>query len=212
MKTIKKYLPELTPRQLEQLAALEGLYAEWNARINVISRKEMAGEEFFVRHVLHSLALARIGEWPPGSSVLDVGTGGGFPAIPLAVIFPEVRFTAVDSIGKKIRVVEQVARAVGLENLTAVCARAENLPGRWDRVVSRAVAPAATVLGWVWDRVGCDVLLLKGGDLTAELAATGRDYETYNIADWFEDPWFETKKAIRFKKKSQNSQFVIRNS
>ncbi len=203
MENLLRYFPGLTPRQLEQLAALEGLYAEWNARINVISRKEMAGGEFFVRHVLHSLALARIEGWEPGSSVLDVGTGGGFPAVPLAILFPEVRFTAVDSIGKKIRVVEEVTRAVGLDNLAALCGRVESLPGRWDRVVSRAVAPAATILGWVWPRVEGDMLLLKGGDLTAELAATGLNYESYNIADWFEDPFFETKKAIRFEKNTR---------
>ncbi len=200
MGNLLRYFPEVTARQQEQFVALEGVYAEWNARINVISRREMVSGEFFVRHVLHSLALARIGGWEPGSSVLDVGTGGGFPAVPLAVMFPQVRFTAVDSIGKKIRVVEEVARTVGLENLTAVCGRVESLPGRWDRVVSRAVAPAATVLGWVWGRVGRDVLLLKGGDLDAELDATGRKWEAWEIAEWFDDPWFETKKAIRFKK------------
>jgi 16S rRNA (guanine527-N7)-methyltransferase len=198
MDEILKYFPGLTARQREQFAALEGLYSEWNARINVISRRETAGGEFYVRHVLHSLALARACDFAPGERVLDVGTGGGFPAVPLAILFPAVSFTAADSIGKKIRVVEEVARAVGLDNLAAVNARVEAIPGRWEWAVSRAVAPAATLLGWVWPRIERGVALLKGGDLAAELAATRRPYTEYNIADWFDDPFFETKKLIVF--------------
>jgi 16S rRNA (guanine527-N7)-methyltransferase len=200
MNTIAKYFPETTARQLEQFAALEGIYGAWNACVNVVSRREIASGELFTRHILHSLALARVDGWGAVNSVVDVGTGGGFPAVPLAILFPGVSFTAVDSIGKKIRVVEEVARAAGLDNLTAVCSRVESLPGRWDRAVSRAVAPAATVLGWVWPRVASDVLLLKGGDLTVELAATGRPYSEFDVAQWFEDPFFETKKVIHFKK------------
>jgi 16S rRNA (guanine527-N7)-methyltransferase len=217
----ESYFPGLTARQMEQFAALEPLYAEWNARINVVSRKEMASGEFFTRHVLHSLAIARACEFSAGNRVVDVGTGGGFPAIPLAIMFPEVDFVAVDSIAKKIRVVDEIARAVGLTNLTTVCGRAENLPARrsdgtsssslsspssstpastptpaFDWAVSRAVAPAATVLDWVWSRVSRGVLLLKGGDLADELAATGRNYVSHNIADWFAEPFFETKKVI----------------
>ncbi len=201
MNAVSKYFPDVTTLQLEQFAALEGVYAEWNARINVVSRREIASGEFFTRHVLHSLAPARVGDWQPGMSVLDIGTGGGFPAIPLAILFPQVRFTAVDSIGKKIHVVQEVARAVGLDNLTAVQERVESLSVRWDRAVSRAVAPAATLLGWVWPRIGRDIVLLKGGDLTDELAATGRPYTEFNVSQWFDDPFFATKKVILFAKR-----------
>ncbi len=186
---------------MEQFTALEGVYTEWNARINVISRREMTGGEFFTRHVLHSLALALVGDWQPGMSVLDIGTGGGFPAIPLAIMFPNAHFTAVDSIGKKILVVQEVARTVGLDNITAVHGRVESLPERWDRAVSRAVAPASTLLNWVWPKITGDILLLKGGNLASELAETGRKYREYNVSDWFDDPFFETKKVIRFEKR-----------
>ena len=196
MDTILRYFPDLTERQKEQFAALEGLYAEWNARINVISRREMASGEFMVRHVLHSLAIARVHGFEAGVRVLDVGTGGGFPAVPLAIMFPEAHFTAVDSIGKKIRVVEEVVRGIGLENLTPVCGRVESLSGRWEWVVSRAVAPAATLLKWVWPATNRGALLLKGGDLAQELAETGRKYEVWNISDWFAEPFFETKKVV----------------
>jgi 16S rRNA (guanine527-N7)-methyltransferase len=198
MEEILKYFPGLTDSQRERFAALEGLYAEWNARINVISRKEMAGGEFYIRHVLHSLALARACDFAEGARVLDIGTGGGFPAVPLAILLPKVSFTAVDSIGKKIRVVDEVAGALGLENLTPVNARAEAIPGRFDWAVSRAVAPAATILGWVGPRIDKGVALLKGGDLAAELADTRRKYRELMIAGWFDDPFFETKKLIVF--------------
>jgi 16S rRNA (guanine527-N7)-methyltransferase len=198
MEQLIKYFPELTSRQIEQFAALEPLYAEWNARINVISRREMASGEFYTRHVLHSLAIAKVRGFDDGESVIDIGTGGGFPAVPLAILFPSVRFTAVDSIGKKIRVVEEIARAVGLDNLAAVNARAESVSGRWDWAVSRAVAPAATILDWVWPAIDRGVVLLKGGDLESELASTRRPYTEYNIFDWFDDPFFATKKVIVF--------------
>jgi 16S rRNA (guanine527-N7)-methyltransferase len=204
MDSILKYFPALTERQKEQFAALEALYAEWNARINVISRREMASGEFYTRHVLHSLAIARVCEFEAGARVLDIGTGGGFPAVPLAILFPSAHFTAVDSIAKKIRVVEEVARGIGLTNLTAVCGRVENVSGRFDYAVSRAVAPATTLLDWVWQKIergqkgslpnGC--MFLKGGDLAAELAETRRLYVESNIAEWFDDPFFETKKVI----------------
>lgn len=184
-----------------QFAALGELYGEWNARINVISRKEMASGEFYLRHVLHSLSIARVCSFVAGARVLDIGTGGGFPAIPLAIMFPEAHFTAVDSIGKKIRVVEEVAHAAGIENVTAVNARAENIPGTFDYAVSRAVAPAATLLGWVWNKVKSGgVVLLKGGDLAVELAETGRPYSEYAISEIFDEPFFETKKVIHISK------------
>jgi 16S rRNA (guanine527-N7)-methyltransferase len=198
--SIVKYFPTLTKRQKEQFAALEALYAEWNARINVISRREMVLGEFLVRHVLHSLAIARVCNFEAGESILDVGTGGGFPAVPLAIMFPEAHFMAVDSIAKKIHVVEEVSRGVALENLTAVCARAENLPEQYDYSVSRAVAPAATLLNWVWPKTKRGILLLKGGDLAAELAETKKPYTEYNISEWFDEPFFETKKIIRITK------------
>jgi 16S rRNA (guanine527-N7)-methyltransferase len=196
MDVLLKYFPELTLQQRAQLEALGPLYSEWNARINVISRREMASGEFCTRHVLHSLAIARACRFSDGVRVLDIGTGGGFPAIPLAIMFPEVHFTAVDSIAKKIRVVGEIARGVELGNLTAVCGRVETLGGRFDYAVSRAVAPTATLLGWVWNRVDRGVLLLKGGDLADELAAAGRTYVSHNIAEWFDEPFFETKKVI----------------
>ncbi len=225
---ILKYFPELTERQKTQFAALGELYREWNARINVISRKEIGDAEagttadgqFYLRHVLHSLAIARVCSFVAGARVLDIGTGGGFPAIPLAIMFPEAHFTAVDSIGKKIRVVEEVARGAGICNVTALNARAENVPGRFDYAVSRAVAPAATLLRWVWDKIGADarqvvagqtsgktgslpggILLLKGGDLAAELAETGRTYREWNISEWFDEGFFETKKVVYIEKK-----------
>ncbi len=209
MESIQKYFPELTERQATQFAALGGLYAEWNARINVVSRRETASDEFYVRHVLHSLAIARVCRFDAGARVLDIGTGGGFPAVPLAILFPEVRFTAVDSIGKKIRVVDEVARAAGIANLTAMNARVEDVPGRFDYAVSRAVAPAATLLGWVWSKFECGqagslpngMLFLKGGDLAAELALTGRPFVEYPISEWFDEPFFETKKVIYIEKR-----------
>jgi 16S rRNA (guanine527-N7)-methyltransferase len=203
---ILKYFPGLTGRQREQFAALGALYAEWNARINVISRRDM--EEFYLRHVLHSLAIARVCIFADGARVLDIGTGGGFPAIPLAILFPSARFTAVDSIAKKIRVVEEVARGAGIENIEAVNGRVEDVTGRFDYAVSRAVAPAATLTGWVWDKIERGqagslpggALFLKGGDLAAELKVMGRPFVEYNIADSFSEEFFETKKVVYIKK------------
>jgi 16S rRNA (guanine527-N7)-methyltransferase len=193
---VETYFSGLTDQQRERFAALEPLYAEWNARINVISRREMASGEFLTRHVLHSLSVARAISFADGQRVLDIGTGGGFPAVPLAILFPEVHFTAVDSIAKKIRVVEEIVRGVGLTNLVPVCGRVESLPGRFDYAVSRAVAPASTLLDWVWPRIDRGVVLLKGGDLTEELAAARRPYTPHDISEWFSDPFFSTKKVI----------------
>ena len=158
----------------------------------------MASGEFYVRHVLHSLAIAKVYPFPAGARVLDIGTGGGFPAVPLAIMFPEAHFTAVDSIGKKIRVVEEIVRGAGLANVTPVCGRVESVPGRYDYAVSRAVAPAATLLDWVWPKITKGMLLLKGGDLGEELAATGRKYREWNISNWFTEEFFATKKVILF--------------
>lgn len=208
MDIILKYFPHLTERQREQFAALGALYEEWNARINVVSRRETAAGELYLRHILHSLAIARVCGFEPGARVLDVGTGGGFPAIPLAIMFQEAHFVAVDSIAKKIRVVEEVVRGVDIDNVTAVCGRAESIAGRFDYAVSRAVAPAATLLDWVWGKIEVGqkgtlpggVLLLKGGDLADELALAGRPYVSYDIGKMFDEEFFETKKVIYFAK------------
>ena len=148
---IDKYFPDLTRPQREQFEALYALYADWNAKINVISRKDF--DQLYLRHVLHSLAIAKVCPFAPGARVLDVGCGGGFPSVPLAILFPEAHFTAVDSIGKKIKVVQGVAEGLGLANLTPLCARAETLPERYDYVVSRAVTEMPTFVGWVWDKI-----------------------------------------------------------
>lgn len=220
---VLKYFPELAKRQKEQFAALGALYGEWNAKINVISRREAgpaagsgagaegegAFDEFYLRHVLHSLAIARACNFGGGARVLDIGTGGGFPTIPLAIMFPRAHFTAVDSIGKKIRVVGEVVRELGLENVTPLNARVESVPGRFDYAVSRAVAPASTLLNWVWPKIERGqkgslpggALLLKGGDLEAELAETRRQYLSYDISDWFDEEFFETKKVIYIEKR-----------
>lgn len=207
MEIIEKYFPDLTPPQKKALAALHGLYADWNARINVISRRDV--EHLYERHVLHSLALARV--WTPteGARVLDVGTGGGFPGIPLAIIFPDAHFTLVDSIGKKTAVASAVAQELGLANVTVLNARAETVHGPFDYVVSRAVAPVAKLIGWVWPKIARGqagnltngMLLLKGGDLTEELAEAGRRCDIFNISDLFDEEFFETKKIIHLQKK-----------
>ena len=201
METLSKWFPELTERQLEQFAAMESLYREWNARINVISRKDM--DNLLTHHVLHSLSIARVTRFPAGSTVLDVGTGGGFPGIPLAVLFPEAKFTLCDSIGKKIKVAQAVADGIGLENVTCVNARAEALPGRFDFVVSRAVTDLTTFWPWVKDKVGGAVFYLKGGDLDDEIAQCARRWHldpgkfyVAEISRWFDDPWFAEKKIV----------------
>lgn len=200
---------DLTPEQQERFAALDPLYREWNARINVVSRKDI--DSLYVNHVLHSLAIAKACEFEAGARVLDIGCGGGFPTIPLAIMFPQVQFTAVDSIGKKIKVVEAVAEGVGLTNVKAVNARVETIPGTFDYVVSRAVAQTDVLKGWCWNKIASSckgtlpsgMLLLKGGDLTEELATASLKGTVYDIAKWFEEPFFETKKVV-FLPKNQN--------
>lgn len=196
---IEKYFPNLTVRQREQYDALPGLYAEWNAKINVISRKDIDSLE--QRHVLHSLAIARTELIVSGQSVLDVGCGGGFPGIPLAIYYPDVNFTLVDSIGKKIHVVEQVAAALGLTNLSAVKARAEELPDSYDWVVSRAVTDLRTFVGWTWNSTRNGIIYLKGGDLEQEIRSANRHTIEHSVNDWFADEFFETKKVLVLPKK-----------
>lgn len=203
MELILKYFPNLSAHQREQFAALYQAYAEWNAKINVISRKDF--ESLYLKHILHSLAIARVCSFNSGARVMDVGCGGGFPSVPLAILFPDVHFTAVDSIRKKITVVEGVCRAVGIENLTPINGRVEGVKGRFDYVVSRAVTDMSTFVGWVWSKIerGNDkgtlpngILYLKGGDLTDELAATAMEWERYNISEFFEEEFFETKQVV----------------
>jgi len=201
MQDIVKYFPNLTDTQLEQFRKLEVLYKDWNAKINVISRKDI--DELYTKHVLHSLGIAKVMTFEPGAKVLDVGTGGGFPGIPLAILFPETDFYLIDVIAKKIRVVNEVAQGLGLQNVKAEQMRAENVKAEFDFIVSRAVTNMPDFYKWVKDKIRKKsnhelkngILYLKGGDLTEEL----QDFPKatlYNLSDFFEDEFFETKKVV----------------
>ena len=201
MDEILKYFPDLTEVQKEQFERLDFLYHDWNEKINVISRKDI--DSLYTKHVLHSLGIAKIMKFEPGTYVLDVGTGGGFPGIPLAILFPETRFYLIDVIAKKIKVVQGVAEALGLKNVKAEQIRAENVKGDFDFIVSRAVTNMPDFVSWVKTKIKKQhkhelkngILYLKGGDLTEELAAFPRATE-YNLAAIFEDEFFETKKVV----------------
>jgi 16S rRNA (guanine527-N7)-methyltransferase len=201
MEFIQKYFPELTEVQISQFQQLEALYYDWNSKINVISRKDI--DQLYVKHVLHSLAIAKIQKFEPGTYVLDVGTGGGFPGIPLAILFPETRFYLIDVILKKINVVKAVAESLDLKNVKAEQIRAENVKGDFDFIVSRAVTNMPDFVSWIKDKIKKQqkhelkngVLYLKGGDLTEELA-TFPNAKEYNISNFFEDEFFETKKVV----------------
>jgi 16S rRNA (guanine527-N7)-methyltransferase len=203
---ILKYFPDITEEQRRQYEALEALYNDWNSRINVISRKDM--EHLYTRHILHSLAIAKVCRFDSGARVVDIGCGGGFPSVPLAIMFPEVEFIAVDSIAKKIRVVEGVKEGANINNLRAVNCRAEELGLKADYVVSRAVTEMARFMPWAWSilrrgeagTLPNGILYLKGGELAEELAATRRKWDIYDISDMFDDPFFETKRVVYTKR------------
>lgn len=198
---IYKYFPDLTDLQKQQIEKLQHLYQDWNVKINVVSRKDI--DELYLRHVLHSLAIAKFQKFNPGAEVLDVGTGGGFPGIPLAILYPETHFTLVDAIGKKIKVVQEVIAGLEIENVTAVNSRVEEIKGQFDFIVSRAVAAMPTFTHWVKGKIKKKseherkngILYLKGGDLEEELKEY-RTVEVYDLSAIFEEEFFETKKLV----------------
>ena len=200
MQIIHKYFPDLTEKQIRQFTDLQELYEHWNAQINVISRKNM--DTLYTNHILHSLAIAKVIQFEKGTKVLDIGTGGGFPGIPLAILFPEVEFLLVDSIGKKIKVVNEVSAAIGLTNVRTLHERAENINETFDFIVSRAVTNMTDFKKWVKGKFNKKhnnslkngILYLKGGDLSEELRSIS--HSKYEIADLFEEEFFETKKVI----------------
>lgn len=202
MDLILKYFPNLTERQKEQFAALPDLYNDWNSKINVISRKDM--DNFVEHHVLHSLAIAKVVQFKTMCDIMDLGTGGGFPGIPLAIMFPDANFYLVDSIGKKIKVVKDVAEQLQLKNVTAEQIRAEQVQRDFDFIVSRAVTDLSQFAGWVkgkisdihYHKLRNGIIYLKGGDLTDEIAPFRKKVRTWDISDFFEEPYFETKKVI----------------
>ncbi len=199
---ILKYFPDLSEQQKEQFAALGDSYREWNGKINVISRKDM--DHFYSHHVLHSLGIAKVMAFKPNTWVLDLGTGGGFPGIPLAILFPEARFHLVDSIGKKITVVKDIAKTLKINNVEAQQERAENINRKYDFIVSRAVTRMANFYPWVknkfkkedFNEMQNGILYLKGGDIDEEMEELDLSYVPYHLEDYFEEDFFETKKVI----------------
>jgi 16S rRNA (guanine527-N7)-methyltransferase len=199
---IFSYFPNLTPVQQEQFKKLFALYSEWNDKINVVSRKDI--ENLYINHVLHSLGIAKVISFTPGTRILDVGTGGGFPGIPLAILFPETSFHLVDSIGKKITVVKNVAAGIGLKNVKAEQIRAEQIKGEYDFIVSRAVTRLKEFYGWINRKVkeksinelDNGILYLKGGDLEEELNELKTPYQITDLSDFFKEEFFETKRVV----------------
>jgi 16S rRNA (guanine527-N7)-methyltransferase len=208
MKTIQKYFKNLTEEQINQLNKLQSLYQDWNLKINVVSRKDI--NELYLRHVLHSLGIAKVIAFKPGSSIIDIGTGGGFPGIPMAILFPESQFHLVDSIGKKIKVVDEVVQGLGLRNVISTNARAETIQGQYDFIISRAVAKMDTFVEWVRHLVAKKniheiqngILYLKGGDLTEELSSFPKA-NTYPLSSYFDEPYFETKSVVHLPLKNR---------
>tara|TARA_R110002124_G_scaffold87407_1_gene225182 strand:+ start:224596 stop:225225 length:630 start_codon:yes stop_codon:yes gene_type:complete len=201
MDLILKYFPQLSEQQVHQFEKLSELYKDWNLKINVVSRKDI--DELYLRHVLHSLGIAKVQEFKPDSKILDVGTGGGFPGIPLAILFPETQFHLVDSIGKKIKVVTEVSEGLELKNVRVTNARVETINDQYDFIVSRAVAQMDTFVHWVKGRIAKNnvhelkngILYLKGGDLSEELAHY-RTAKIISLTDYFEEDFFDTKKVV----------------
>ena len=201
MEIIKKYFSNLTDTQLAQFNKLQELYEDWNLKINVVSRKDI--DELYLRHVLHSLGIAKVMQFKSGSKVMDVGTGGGFPGVPLAILFPEVQFHLVDSIGKKIKVVNEVVEGLGLQNVKTTHGRVEEVKDTYDFIVSRAVAQMETFVGWTKGKISKKqnhdlkngILYLKGGDLTEELEKY-TSAKIYDLPDFFDEDFFETKKVV----------------
>ena len=200
MQIIHKYFPDLTEKKIQQFCDLQNLYEYWNAQINIISRKDI--DELYTNHILHSLAIAKVIQFEKGTSILDIGTGGGFPGIPLAILFPETDFLLADSVGKKIKVVNEVSAAIGLTNVHTINERAENINETFDFIVSRAVTNMTDFKKWVKGKfnkrhnnsLNNGILYLKGGDLSEELR--GIPHQQYEIADSFNEAFFETKKVI----------------
>lgn len=201
MELILKYFPNLTEDQIAKFKKLDELYQDWNLKINVVSRKDI--DELYLRHVLHSLGIAKVIDFKDGSKILDVGTGGGFPGIPLAILYPECSFHLVDSIAKKLKVVDEVVAGLGLTNVKTTHSRVEEINGTFDFIVSRAVAIMPTFTHWVKGKISKDqnnelkngILYLKGGDLTEEL----KDYKTatiYNLSDYYSEDFYDTKKVV----------------
>jgi 16S rRNA (guanine527-N7)-methyltransferase len=201
MNLILKHFPNLNEDQIEKFNKLETLYKDWNLKINVVSRKDI--EELYLRHVLHSLGIAKVIQFADGCKILDVGTGGGFPGVPLAILFPKCHFHLVDSIAKKMKVVDEVVEGLGLTNVKTTHSRVEDINGNYDFIVSRAVAAMPTFVHWVKGKIAKQqnhgikngILYLKGGDLTEEL----KDYKTttvYNLSDYFSEDFYETKKVV----------------
>jgi 16S rRNA (guanine527-N7)-methyltransferase len=199
---IYEYFPGLTDVQRAQFAQLYSLYKDWNEKINVISRKDI--DNLYINHVLHSLGIAKVVSFQPGAAILDVGTGGGFPGIPLAIMFPHAQFHLVDSIGKKITVVKSVAQSLRLTNVTAEQARAEQLKGEYDFIVSRAVTRLKEFYSWIHRKAKKKsthelyngILYLKGGDLDEELSELKKPYQLFSLSDYFKEEYFETKKVV----------------
>ena len=200
--TIKSHFPQLSNEQLDQFAQAAEVYRDWNQKINVISRNDM--ENLETRHLLHSLAIAKFISFKPGAEIMDLGTGGGFPGVPLAILFPEVDFLLIDSIGKKIKVVNEVVQAIGLKNVVGRQGRAEEVKYQFDFVVTRAVAPMPELHKWTQGKlkkqgmhsIPNGIIALKGGNLTEELQVFGKRVLVEPLTQWFSDPFFEEKKLV----------------
>lgn len=201
MELIEKYFPEISEDQKKQFQMLQELYHDWNLKINVVSRKDI--DELYLRHVLHSLGIARVQRFKPGAAILDVGTGGGFPGIPLAILHPETSFRLVDSIGKKIKVVNEVVEGLGIKNVVTTNSRVEEVSGNYDFIVSRAVAAMPTFVHWVKGKIAKQsnhelkngILYLKGGDLSEELAEYPKA-KIYELKEYFEEEFYDTKRVV----------------